>query len=90
MACGKAVILSDTAGLWDRKRMQHLENCYLVEPESVEKLREAISFLKAHPEEADRIGRNARRVVEQHYSSKIYGEGLQRALLALCQGDGRA
>jgi glycosyltransferase involved in cell wall biosynthesis len=32
MACGKAVILSDTAGLWDREQMRHGEICYLVRP----------------------------------------------------------
>jgi glycosyltransferase involved in cell wall biosynthesis len=90
MACGKAVILSDTVGLWDRKRMRHLENCYLVEPENVENLREAISFLKSHPEEADRIGRNARSLVEECYSSRVYGHGLQQAVMGLCSWSGRS
>jgi glycosyltransferase involved in cell wall biosynthesis len=85
MACGKAVILSDTRGLWDRERMRHLETCYLVEPGRIDKLREAISFLNHHPEEAFRIGRNARRLVEEYYSSRIYGQALQEAVLGLCQ-----
>lgn len=85
MACGRAVILSDTPGLWDRERMKHLETCYLVKPENVEALREAISFLLAHPEEASRIGNNARKLVEQHYSSRIYGKALQEAIISVCR-----
>ncbi len=83
MACGKAVILSDTPGLWDRERMRHLETCYLVKPENVKALREAISFLLGHPEEASRIGHNARKLVEEHYSSKKYGELLREYALSL-------
>lgn len=81
MACAKAVILSDTPGLWDRRRMKHLETCYLVKPESIEALREAISFMLTHPEEASRIGNNARKLVEQHYSSRRHGELLKEYVL---------
>ncbi len=83
MSCEKAVILSDTPGLWDRKRMKHLETCYLVKPEDVNALKEAISFLIAHPEEASRIGKNARKLVEEYYNSKKYGEILRDYALGL-------
>lgn len=83
MACGKAVILSETPGLWDRERMKHLETCYLVKPENVEALKEAISFLLAHPDEAARIGENARKLVEDHYRSKMQGELLREYALSL-------
>jgi glycosyltransferase involved in cell wall biosynthesis len=83
MACGKAVILSETHGLWDRERMKHLETCYLVKPENVEALKEAIIFLLAHPDEASRIGENARKLVEHHYSSKKHGELLREYALSL-------
>lgn len=83
MASGKAVILSDTPGLWDRKRMRHMETCYLVEPENVEAMRTAIEFLNTHPEEVKRIGCNARRLVEQEYSSQRFGDRLQACIQSL-------
>ncbi|MHB8618293.1 MAG: glycosyltransferase family 4 protein [Chloroflexota bacterium] len=86
MACGKAVILSDTRGLWDRRRMKHLDTCYLVQPGNVEKMAEAIDYLYTHPEAAAAIGRNARRLVEEEYSSKQYGEQLQRLAESLLGG----
>lgn len=76
MACGKAVILSNIAGLWDRERMVHGETCYLVEPGNVQAMREAIAHLYSRPEEAARIGRNARRLVVDSYSSAEFGSRL--------------
>lgn len=76
MACGKAVILSDTAGLWDRTHMRHGETCHLVRPGDPAAMREAIAFLTANPQEAERIGRNARRLVEERYTSTAFGTAL--------------
>ncbi len=68
MACGKAVVLTRTAGLWDTATMQHLENCYLVEPGDAAGLKAALDYLDTRPGETARIGRNARAAVERHYS----------------------
>lgn len=76
MACAKAVILSDTAGLWDRSNMKHGETCYLVEPGCVTAMRDAIEWFWANPEEAARIGRNARKLVESTYNSAAFGSRL--------------
>ncbi len=76
MACAKAVILSDTAGLWDRDNMKHGETCYLVKPGCVAAMREAIAFLRADPGEAARIGKNARNLVESTYNSAAFGSRL--------------
>ena len=76
MACGKAVILSDTAGLWDREHLRHGETCWLVRPGDPAAMRAAISFLYAHPDEAARIGHNARRFVEEHSTSAAFGTQL--------------
>ena len=76
MACGKAVIISDTAGLWDRAHMRHGEHCHLVRPGDPPALREAIAFLTANPLEAERLGRNARRLVEERYTSAAFGAQL--------------
>ena len=86
MACGKAVILSDTLGLWDRESMRHGETCYLVEPGNPEAMRDAISHLLAHPEEAARIGENARRLVVEKYSSAGFGTRLA-AVVRCALGD---
>lgn len=80
MACGKAVILSNIAGLWDRERMVHGETCYLVEPGNVQAMREAIAYLYSRPEEAARIGRNARQLVVDSYSSAEFGSRLSELI----------
>lgn len=77
MACGKAVILSNTPGLWDTARMQHQQNCYLVEPGKVSELRQAIRYLSSQPSEVERIGRNARDTVERFYSSARFATELE-------------
>ena len=73
MACGKAVILSQTRGLWSRSLMRHLENCYLVPSGDVPALRAAIEHLTAEPALCDHIGAEARRSVERHFSSDLMG-----------------
>jgi glycosyltransferase involved in cell wall biosynthesis len=84
MACGKTVILSDTAGLWDRENMKHGETCYLVEPGNPAAMRSAIQYLWSNPVEAARIGANARKLVMDKYSSHGFGsrlaEVIQRSL----------
>ena len=76
MACGKAVILSDTRGLWDRENLRHGETCWLVPPGDPEALREAIRFLWEHLDEAARIGAKARALVERRCASTQFGEEL--------------
>jgi glycosyltransferase involved in cell wall biosynthesis len=85
MACGAAVILSDTRGLWEREHMIHMENCYLVKPGDVPALRAAMRFLWDNPGEAERIGANARRTVEARYNTAAFAAMLEdhiRNLLA--------
>ncbi|MAG35616.1 MAG: hypothetical protein CL878_05145 [Dehalococcoidia bacterium] len=85
MACGKAVVLTRTKGLWEPDFMQHMETCYLVEPGDVAGLAAAMAFLEAHPDERRRIGSAARQLVEQRYSARIFAQQLElhvRQLLA--------
>jgi glycosyltransferase involved in cell wall biosynthesis len=85
MACGAAVILSDTRGLWEREHMIHMENCYLVQPGDVPALRAAMRFLWDNPGEAERIGANARRSIEGRYNCAAFAAMLEdhmRNLLA--------
>jgi hypothetical protein len=76
MACGKAVILSDTAGLWDRQLLRDGETCLLVPPENPAALREAMLRLWNDPTEAARIGLAARELVEKHWTARQFGERL--------------
>lgn len=80
MACGKTVILSDTPGLWDRRNMRHLETCYLVPPGDEAALRAAIRYFEERPDEAERIGRNARKLVETAYTASGFGARMKDLL----------
>jgi glycosyltransferase involved in cell wall biosynthesis len=50
------------------------ETGILVEPGNVEALREAVNYLLAHPEEAHRMGRNARQRIEEQQNLDLYVE----------------
>jgi len=77
MACGAAVILTDTRGLWERQHMIHNENCILVQPGDVPALREALRFLWENPGQAERIGANARRSIEARYNAAAFAAMLE-------------
>jgi hypothetical protein len=76
MACGKPVILTRTAGLWDSENLRDGENCLLVPPGDSAALGAAIDRLESDPEERRRIGANARRAVEEHFSSDRFAHEL--------------
>jgi glycosyltransferase involved in cell wall biosynthesis len=80
MACGKAVILSETEGLWDRALMVHGKSCLLVPCGSPVALRTEISNLLANQNRAEEIGRAARQVVEEHLNVDV----MAKAVKALC------
>lgn len=86
MSCGKAVILSHTRGLWDTKTMRHMENCYLVEHSNVLALREAIEFLTSRPQVLQRLGKAARRTIEEHCTSWHMGVRLTQYIQAVSSG----
>ncbi len=76
MACGKAVVLTKTRGLWEPEHMQHLINCYLVPPNNPAAIREGVEYLKKHPDQARAIGERARRTVEERYSSHHFAQAI--------------
>jgi len=84
MACGKAVVLTRTRGLWETEKMKHMETCYLVEPGDVNSLKKAIAFMENHPREAKRIGQNARRLVECRYNVRFFAQNLTKHIVDLC------
>jgi glycosyltransferase involved in cell wall biosynthesis len=69
MACGKAVLLSRTRGLWGEGLMRHGENCHLVPPGDAAALRDAIDRLAGDAAYRDALGAAARRTVEEHFTS---------------------
>ncbi len=85
MACGKAVILSETPGLWDREFLRDGETCRLVPPENPEAMRRVVRELWNDPAQAERIGRNARKLIEERWTSGHFGRhlvGLADALVS--------
>jgi glycosyltransferase involved in cell wall biosynthesis len=82
MACGRAVVLSRTRGLWNLDLMRHGENCHLVPAGDLGALRQAIDDLSADPAYAARLGAAARRTVEQHFTS----DGMAERIAAVIAG----
>ena len=80
MACGKAVILSDTRGMWDRENFVHGRTCYLVRPEDPEAMRAAIKHVRENPDEVRRVGENARALVEKHFTNAHFAKHLAEAV----------
>jgi glycosyltransferase involved in cell wall biosynthesis len=84
MACGKPVILSDTTGLWDREKLRHGENIWLVPPEDPTALRMAIRALLDNPALRERLGFAAREYVMDGHTSTDFG----RELVAIARDQG--
>jgi len=73
-AFGKPVIASRIGGMPELVRDG--ENGFLVEPGDSEELAERISYLASKPEELSRMGRLARRAVEERYSVEKHYESI--------------
>lgn len=80
MACGKAVVISDMLGMWDRDVMVNDDTCVLVPPGSVEALSGAVESLLADPARAAAIGVRGRTAVERHFTIETMAEALSRQL----------
>jgi glycosyltransferase involved in cell wall biosynthesis len=64
MACGKAVVLTDFGGLWNRELMKDQVTCILAGPPgSVSGIQHGVERLLENPLEIRRIGDQARAVV---------------------------
>lgn len=80
MACGKAVILTETSGLWDPAVMRHEATCLLVRPGDPESLASAARRLAADAALAERIGQAARKAVEENFTTRHMAGALESAL----------
>jgi len=68
MACGKPVVISQIKGLWDTDILKSGENCILVPPGDPQALSEALRRLDCDADLRRRLGAEARRTVEQHFT----------------------
>lgn len=84
MAMGKAVVVTRTRGLADLIRDG--EQGIYVPPGDATALREAVEYLAAHPEEAARMGRAGRALVEERHTM----DACIARLTALVRGDADA
>jgi glycosyltransferase involved in cell wall biosynthesis len=85
MACGRAVIVSDIAGLWNRDLMVDGETVLLSPPGDAEGLRSRVMRLTENPDLAARLGRAGRQVVETHLNTKTLASSLAVAAQLGCQ-----
>lgn len=70
MAMGKAVVVTRTRGQVDVVREG--EHGLYVPPEDPQAMRKAIEYLLAHPEEAERMGRAGRALIEERHTLDAY------------------
>jgi glycosyltransferase involved in cell wall biosynthesis len=76
MAAGKAVVASRAGGA--AEYIVDGETGILVQPGNVNELKQKIIFLLEHPEEAERIGKNARQAAEMKFNKQITVETIRR------------
>ncbi len=62
-----------------RELVREKVNGLLCEP-NAESISKAMHWLASHPDEAERMGRNARRIVEREYTWRIFGDEFERML----------
>jgi glycosyltransferase involved in cell wall biosynthesis len=84
MAMGKAVIVTRTAG--QRDVIEHGINGLYVPPGDPEALRSGILNLLAHPEEAARLGMNARMTIESTMSLDLWVDRISAVVRAVASG----
>lgn len=81
MASGLPIVATRVAGT--PELIIHGETGMLVEPGDARQLAETIKFLIQHPDEAIRLGRNARAFIERHYKEKFSWEAAASNLLSV-------
>jgi glycosyltransferase involved in cell wall biosynthesis len=72
MSMGKPLIVTRTQGQMGLGVLKEGENCLFVELGDVDGWRQAIQFLCDHPEEAARMGRQARALVDRQLNLDVY------------------
>lgn len=83
MACGKAVVLSDIRGLWDRDVFVSGHNCLLIPPGDPQALGEAVKTLQNDPDLKARIGAEARMSAEKFFPLSRMEDAVEEMVLRL-------
>jgi len=78
MSAGKALVATRTASTVDY--IENGQTGILVAPYDAHDMRSAITYLLAHPEEAERMGRNARRRYEERYTFPAFAQRVHDVL----------
>jgi glycosyltransferase involved in cell wall biosynthesis len=76
MACGKAVVASNLAGV--RSVVEDGVNGFLTEPKNADDLASKINYLLTNPAVASGFGFRGREKAEQQYDWKIIGKQLEK------------
>jgi len=74
MACGKAVIMSNIIGLWDRVSLVNQENCLLYEPGNKESLKVCVEKMIDQYSMKEKIGLEARKLIDYKFNSDVTGK----------------
>lgn len=77
MACGRPVVLSDIRGLWSPGLYIDGEHARLVPPADPQAMGAAINQLLENPEQARRMGENARAVTLEHHRLEVMNAALE-------------
>lgn len=85
MACGKAVIITCTRGLWEPQYIKHLESAYLVDAGDADSLTRAIRGLDENPALVEKLGRASLSLVKSRYNSIRFGNFIQAIIHTICQ-----
>jgi glycosyltransferase involved in cell wall biosynthesis len=80
MACGRPVIMSDIAGLWNRDLLQDDRHWKLVPPGEPETLKRTVKELVANPKDATQLGASARQQVRSHLNTQSMGDAWEQIL----------
>ena len=74
MACGKAIIITCTRGLWEPQYIKHLESAYLVAPGDTQSLACAINDLEEDPKLLNTISKNSLNLIRSRYNSEHFSK----------------
>ncbi len=85
MACGKAVILTRVAGLWDSEKMRDGENCILSNPNNVKSIQADVESLLQNQKKRKAIEECARITAVEHFSDGIMASALEEMMKRISQ-----
>ncbi len=80
MSCGKAVLISDIQGIWDRDLLKHKENLFLMKPCNKKALINGIRILIKDNYLRTKLENNGRKLIEEEFNNHKMAENLKEYL----------